>query len=261
MKDQIRKLVFAHVKQEAAEWLERVSGPLTDAGQLYPAFAQVPRKVGKAVLSQTPPADNGLMPPGSESRFDHWTIDRLCRVYLLAAYTNPDEEQYCKTVEGLFTAADMNELVALYSALPVLAYPDRWKKRCAEGIRSNLGNVLEAIMYHNPYPAAYLEQPGWNQLILKAFFTDKQLALIDGLQERNNRELALTLLDYVHERWAAGRTVNPMIWLLIGQFAEEAFLKDFDTVLSGPDPAAKQFLAEGIALSPFEPAKRLLNNF
>ena len=94
-------------------------------------------------------------------------------------------------------------------------------------------------------------------MVLKAFFTDKQLPFIAGLQKRNNRELALTLTDYVHERQAAGRTVNPLVWLLIGQFAESAFMNDFATVISDTDEAAKQFLWEGIALSGFLPAREL----
>lgn len=260
MKDQIRQIIFAHIQEEAGKWLENASSYLPDASQLYQAFAQVPRKVGKAIIHLSEPVDKEGHPFGNGSYFDNWGIDRLCRVYLLACYTNRDEEQYCKVIEGLFTAADMNELVALYSALPVLAYPERWKKRCAEGIRSNIGNVLEAIMYHNPYPSGYLEQPAWNQMVLKAFFADKQPAFIHGLRERNNRELALILLDYVHERRAAGRTVNPMIWLLIGQFAEGALLKDFTVVLSGTNMEEKKYLAEGIALSGFVPAQQLLNS-
>ena len=89
----------------------------------------------------------------------------------------------------------MNELVALYSALPVLAYPEIWKMRCAEGIRSNIGHVLESIMYNNPYPMQYLDEKAWNQLILKAFFTDKDINLIPGIDKRANAELARTRSD------------------------------------------------------------------
>ena len=63
----------------------------------------------------------------------------------------------------------MNELVALYSALPLLAYPEAWVHRCTEGIRSNIGPVLEAIMIANPYPSENLSEAAWNQVVLKAF--------------------------------------------------------------------------------------------
>ena len=109
----------------------------------------------------------------------------------------------------------MNEQVALYSALPVLAYPEEWISRCEEGIRSNIGLILEAIMYHNPYPAHYLSEAAWNQMILKAFFTEKNVQQIVGLKQRNNARLAATLQDYIEERLAAHRTVNEEIYKLL----------------------------------------------
>ena len=112
----------------------------------------------------------------------------------------------------------MNEQVALYSALPLLSYPQLWVKRCAEGIRSNIGIVLEAIMYHNPYPAENLPEAAWNQMVLKAFFTDKQVDRIYGLDDRNNTELARILIDYARERHAAGREINSMLWYLVEKF-------------------------------------------
>ncbi len=90
----------------------------------------------------------------------------------------------------------MNELTALYGALPFLAFPEAWKLRTAEGVRSNIGSVLEAIMVRNPYPAQYLDEPAWNQLVMKAFFTDKPVHLISGLDERANPELARILRDF-----------------------------------------------------------------
>jgi hypothetical protein len=125
-----------------------------------------------------------------------------------------DKNAYIKKIENLFSAAEMNEGVALYSALPVLAYPEEWRRRCAEGIRSNIGTVLEAILHRNPYPAEWLEEPAWNQLVMKAFFTDKEIGQITGLETRANRNLSGILTDYAKERQAAGRSVNPKLWEL-----------------------------------------------
>jgi hypothetical protein len=132
-----------------------------------------------------------------------WTIDRLVRVHIILQADKGDKEVYFRAIENLFLAAEMGELVALYSALPVLPYPEMWVKRCSEGIRSNIGDVLAAIMYSNPYPAKYLDQSAWNQLILKAFFTDKDINKITGVDERANKDLAYIISDYAHERWAA----------------------------------------------------------
>ena len=79
-------------------------------------------------------------------------------------------EAYINRIENLFPQAEMNELVALYSSLPVLAYPEAWKLRCAEGIRSNIGIVLEAIMYHNPYPANNLDEDSMESIGAESFF-------------------------------------------------------------------------------------------
>ena len=87
--------------------------------------------------------------------------------------------------------------------------------KCEEGIRSNLGTVLEAIMYHNPYPAHFLSQGAWNQLILKAFFTEKEINKVVGLKERANELLSQALCDYAQERLAANRMVNPDLYKLI----------------------------------------------
>jgi hypothetical protein len=248
MKDQLMAMLSSRLSGDAFNWLEENIRHLHEPLRLARVFTQMPRKTGKAVLKE-----------GQETGFyASWSSDRLARVYLLTCYTNADQDAYYKTIEQLFSAADVNEQVALYSALPFLSWPHLWTKRCAEGIRSNIGDVLEAIMYNNPFPAEHLEEKAWNQMILKAFFTDKRTDLIVGLTERNNRELALILLDYVHERQAAARTVNPAIWLLIGQQAEETFMSDFERVLAGKEEEARNALAKGIAMSDYEPAKQLI---
>jgi hypothetical protein len=48
-------------------------------------------------------------------------------------------------------------------------------------------------------------------MVLKAFFTDKDVTQITGLNERKNARLAQTLADYAAERRAAGRSLPPHI--------------------------------------------------
>jgi hypothetical protein len=148
------------------------------------------------------------------------SIDRICRVWLLMQVESADQRVYLEKIDNLFSGASMNEEVALYSALPVLAYPIEWQKRCAVGVRSNIGPVLEAIMYDNPYPSEHLAEPAWNQMVLKAFFTDKDVRRIVGLDQRANPSLAGMLFDYARERKAAGRGVDPELWRLTAAFPE-----------------------------------------
>lgn len=154
-------------------------------------------------------------------KINDWSLERLSRVWLLTQVPVTDKESYFRKINGLFTAAEMHEQVALYSALPFYAHPELWISRCEEGIRSNIGIVLEAIMYHNPYPAAYLSEAAWNQLVLKAFFTEKDVKHIVGLSDRLNKPLADTLEDYVQERLAAHRQILPEIYQLIEQTKEK----------------------------------------
>jgi hypothetical protein len=63
-------------------------------------------------------------------------------------------------------------------------------------------------------------------LILKAFFTGKDLNKISGIDERANAELASTLVDFAHERWAANRKINPHLWRLTSKFIDYDLLTD-----------------------------------
>ena len=215
MHDNISPDVFA--------WLIK-QGDSNNTAAFHAAFVMMPRKTGKLTISVTSVQITQLNTIRPNFNIEGWTVDRLGRVFLLTLADAIDRGHYLNVIESLFRAGEMNELVALYAALPLLAYPESWAMRCAEGIRSNIGNVLEAIMYRNPYPSEQLPKDAWNQLVMKAIFTEKEIGLIIGLYERNNAELARILLDHARERGAAGRTVPAELWKLAQQFSEEAVI-------------------------------------
>jgi hypothetical protein len=220
----LTRIIERNINGESYAWLLNKAADLggkNNNDQLNIIFTSIPRKTAKKeiVIEETEAKEINAILPGL--RIDHWTIDRLSRVWLLLQLEIDDKEKYIGQIESLFSQAEMNEQVALYSSLPLLSYPDAWKLRCAEGIRNNIGTVLEAIMYHNPYPSTYLEEAAWNQLVMKAFFTDKNVNNIVGLDARANANLANTLFDYVEERWSANRTVNPQIWRLTAAYFDE----------------------------------------
>lgn len=183
--------------------------------QLSRIFAQVPRFAIKAdpELAAQQLGQSGKQLPVNAMR--EWSTDTLSRVWLLLQVPDGDQISYVATIDPLFVGAEVSELVALYKSLELLAYPEQWISRCEEGIRSNIGSVLEAIMYNNNYPAVYLKEAAWNQMILKAFFTVKDVRQIRGLEQRMNPRLKTALEDYVQERTAAGRSVNPEIYKLM----------------------------------------------
>ncbi len=173
----------------------------------YRVFTALPRFVGKQPVNVPSDMKFALERVRPGFTITDWTFDRLARVWWLLQLPADDETMYVKTISQLFKAGEINELVALYSALPVLAHPEAWKFQATEGIRNNIADVQSAIMLHNPYPADYFDEAAWNQMILKAFFTDKDITQIIGLDERKNARLAQTLADYTAERRAAGRTL------------------------------------------------------
>ncbi len=171
----------------------------------------------------------------------HWTVLRLARVFLISLIQD-ERDTYCQFIEGLFKYGDLYELEALYSALNILDYPEEWINRCQEGIRSNMGFVQEAVIENNKYPYLYLDEQAWNQLVLKSFFTSKNVLKIFGLFERNNPALADAIVDYIYERHSAKRNIHPILWLLAMEYLPERAI----LILQETLPQTEEILARSI---------------
>jgi len=221
-----QEILARKLSPEGYAWLQAKGATLQEGvkpAELSRIFSQVPRFASRAIaeeVSQDMRAELSQDMPAAPAQLrlhetGEWNTDTLCRVWLLLQVPAQDKSKYVGIIDPLFSGAEVNELVALYKALELLAYPEYWITRCEEGVRSNIGSVLEAIMYNNAYPAVYLSEAAWNQMILKAFFTEKDVRQIRGLKQRNNPALKETLADYVQERLAAGRSVNPEIYKLM----------------------------------------------
>lgn len=255
-------IIEQHSTSKALDWLTQRSNVLHDTRtvqQFNLTFSAIPRFTGKDLITLPAGTISNIQEAAHGFFVQNCTLDRLARTWWLLQWPAEDREAYVQAIEGLFNAAEMNELVALYGALPLLAWPQEWKMRTAEGIRSNIGTVLEAIMLDNPYPARHLDEPAWNQLVLKAFFTEKPVHRIIGLDERANARLAAILVDYAHERWAAGRTVNPMLWRLVAGFIDDAIMVDIQRVWRSSENIDKEAAALACHHSPYAPAKALLS--
>lgn len=259
LRNVILGITRSNISSEAFQWLQQ-NLAFTDIKAINTAFSVMPRKTGKEIIHISLSDEQNIMEIKPGWSVKGWTADRLCRVCFLMSLDTSDQDRYFKTIENLFLAAEMTELAALYSSLPVLAFPEIWKMRCAEGIRSNIGIVLEAIMYENPYPAEHLDEKAWNQLVMKAFFTHKDIKRIYGFDDRANAELALILSDYAHERWAAGRSVNPFLWRSTAKFIDSRLKKDLERVLNEGNMQEKQAAVLTIYNSDSAPAKQLLEN-
>ena len=207
-------------------------------------FSSIPRLTGKAPLVVSPDLQAALSADRKGFSPLDWTIDRFCRVYLLlhldSMLLHPDspfgQEEYLVRIDELFSAAEVYEQVALYSALPLYHFPEEFRFRTTEGIRTNITDVFDAIALDNPYPFDYLDEAAWNQMVLKALFMQRPIYRIYGLDQRANASLARILSDYAHERWSAGRPVSPELWRCFGPFINGSSFKDIERLLTGSDP-------------------------
>jgi len=262
VKELLATIIEGNVSRDTYLWLldkAALSSDKNSSFQLNLTFTSIPRKTGKneVVLQESDIKKLQALLPGFS--IQGWSIDRVARVWLLMQLETLNKENYIARIENLFLQAEMNELVALYSSLPLLDYPEDWKWRCAEGVRSNIGTVLEAIMYHNPYPSKYLDEGAWNQLVMKAFFTDKNVNDIVGLDERANQNLANTIFDYIEERWAAGRTVDPQIWRLVGKYMDGSHFYMLEKLFKSLNETERQAAALVCAETPYQEASLLLD--
>ena len=196
------------------------------AKDVFLAFGMAPRVVGKQrlELQMSDRQDAQNLRPGLH--IHGWTTDQTARILILLLLPHDDANTYAKTLNQLFTTADVGELTALYSALPLLPHPEALRPQAAEGVRTNMGVVFNALALDNPYPADYLYDPAGNQLVLKAVFVGSPLHRMVRIDERANATLARILRDFAHERWAAGRPVSPEIWRLVTPFVSDLVLPD-----------------------------------
>lgn len=216
--------------------LEKVSASDRD---LYLAIGLAPRKLGKADLeleasdlAAAEEARPGWDPAG-------WSVDQAARTTLLLAAAR-DEEAFPAKLEQLCTTADVRELIAFYQGLPLYPNQEAYVARAGEGARTNMKAVFEAVAHHNPYPAEQFDEHTWNQLVLKAVFVGSSLNDIQGFDRRRNAELARTLVDYAHERWAASRAITPELWRAVGPFIDEGTLEDMRRVATSENPLERQ---------------------
>lgn len=207
--------------EEALAWLNGKIAVITQTTSekiLFTTFSAVPRYMGKAELNLSIDELENANQLIQGWKPINWTVDQVGRTLLLLHFESQDRDRYVATIDKILAAADVGETVAFYQSLPLLPHPEAFRLRAAEGIRSNMTSVFNAVALNNPYPAKYLDDLAWNQMILKALFVGTPLHPIYDLERRNNPQLCQILIDYANERLAAKRTVSPELWELVKPF-------------------------------------------
>lgn len=196
------------------------------------AFGLVPRKLGRDDLKPTPAelADASATVSGWDPT--DWSIETAARAFLFGSLIARDPESAAHHFRDLCRGADLGESMTLFRLLPLLPADADIEVQVADGLRSNVRPVFEAIAHRNPYPQLHFDTHRWNHMVLKALFIGSSLDPVQGLDERANEELACMLCHYAQERWAAARPVTPELWRCVGPFASD---ERFDDLLQALD--------------------------
>lgn len=247
---------------EALSWLtERCRAVESgDKKSLFLSFGMAARKVGKDDLALTDEELESAAKtrPGWDPH--GWTVDQAARMLLVLSFPANDAAAFVATLDPLFAAGEVHELIALYQGLPLFPHQSAFQLRCAEGQRSNIPAVFCAIAHRNPFPSEQLNDDQWNQLVLKSLFIGVPLDPIVGLDRRANAKLAAILVDFAHERWAAKRPVSPELWRCVGPFANQAGLDALTRVVSTGSDIERQAAVLALRSNPSPEAAHRLSH-
>ena len=239
-----------------AEQLDRLAGEVRDR-DLYVALGLVPRKLGKADLELSDADLQAALRarPGWDPR--GWSVDQAARVRILL-HAGGTGAKFAARFVQLCRTADVAEAIAFYRGLPLYPDPQLLEGQAAEGTRTNMRAVFEAVAHRSPYPREEFAENRWNHMVLKALFVGSALHPIQGLDARANPTLARMLCDYAHERWAAGRPVAPELWRCVGPYADAEALADLQRVLATGDATERKAAVLALSASPDARARELL---
>jgi hypothetical protein len=239
-----------------AEQLGRRAGEVRDR-DLYVALGLVPRKLGKADLDLSDADLQAALRarPGWDPR--GWSVDQAARVRILL-HAGGTGAKFAARFVQLCRTADVAEAIAFYRGLPLYPDPQLLEGQAAEGTRTNMRAVFEAVAHRSPYPREQFAENRWNHMVLKALFVGSALHPIQGLDARANPTLARMLCDYAHERWAADRPVAPELWRCVGPYADAEALADLQRVLATGDATERKAAVLALSASPDARARELL---
>lgn len=246
---------------EAAAWLVAQMATIVSGEkpmQLAMAIGLAPRKVGKADLDLKP--DEAEAGRAARSGLDAtgWSVDQAVRILLVLASYRGDDDRFVAGLDRILAAAEIGEQIALLRGLPLFPAPEKLLHRAAEGVRSAMQPIFEAVAHRNPYPREHFSEAQWNQMVVKALFIESRLWPIQGLDARRNPDLARMLIDYAAERRAAGRSISPELWRCVAPFAGEAEVEALAHILRTGTDAERKGAALALKDCPLPSARAAL---
>lgn len=248
--DLLRAWLVTRLGAGQLAWIDEQSARIAaepSGKALTVAVGLASRRVGKQSMGLSEAEAAAAREVRPELDAGDWTVDQAARILLVLASYGGAEATFAARLDTLVRTGEIGEQIALYRGLPL--YPDapHLLHIAGEGVRSAMQPVYEAVAHRSPYPAEQFSEAMWNQMVVKALFIGSRLAPIQGVDERRNEDLARMLVDYAHERWAAGRDVSPELWRCVGPFAGDGYLEELLRVFESPSGVERK--AAGLALA------------
>ncbi|PIB27115.1 hypothetical protein BFP77_13865 [Maribacter sp. 4U21] len=229
--DDIYDFLKRYGKQESIVWLiERIAKISTSKStkDLFMTYSLLASKFDANTIDiNSNTSDNVALFVDSKA-----SLLAISRIYLLVKILEMDADYFGAKVSSIIEVADTRELETFLKYLILLPNPEFFKNAAVEALRTNIATIFDAITLNNLYPAKYFNDQQWNQMYLKAAFMERDLSLIQAVDERANRDLSRIISDYAHERWAASRNIDPMFWRPATKFIDDALLLDMERLLS-----------------------------
>lgn len=201
----LRAALLPRLSSQGQRWLveaERSIAEHKDA--IHSLFPQVARRCGREPMGDALPG---------------WTVDDAVRAWLLTALPLRGKDLVAE-VSALYRYGDIGERRGVLRALSLLDTGDDALSLVHDALRSNDTRLVAAAL--GPYAAAHLDDHSFRQAVLKCVFTGIPLAQISGIETRADRELSRMLVDYAHERIAAGRDVPEDVWRVVDRLPNES---------------------------------------
>jgi hypothetical protein len=208
--DLYRAIARRHATPDAGTWLAAALGrlvPPLDRGGFGALLAAAGRRLGDGPVALTP-ADRAALAAAELAALEGLLLADVARIALLLAAVDclapPEQAAF---VDRIYRRGAGRERHAVLAALPALPDASRFVETAVEACRTNVRSEFEAIACENPYPARFLAEAQFNQLVLKALFIGVPLRRIVGLEARVGPELRRMVEAFARERRAAGRPV------------------------------------------------------
>ena len=181
--DLIHGWLRARLEDVAVAYLDEKTKAARDSGAepgFYLSFSTVGRRVGRPIWRCRRPSSTKRLPYGRafSRRRGTWPR-RRGRCFSYPCRRMKARRIRASSISSARTPI-LGELVAIYQALPLLPFPEQYRARAAEGIRSNMNAVFEAMALRNPYPSDYLDEGAWNQLVLSVCSSGRRCTSCTG---------------------------------------------------------------------------------